>query len=67
MFSICENMVLQNPPTIYTHPVSTNRLFAKYMYSYYVHGYEMHRVFTRENNCIWANEIRQYMQLNTQV
>jgi len=27
----------------------------------------MNRVFTRDNNRIWANKIRQYMQPNTQV
>ena len=28
MFSICENMVLQNPPIFYTHPVETTAFLA---------------------------------------
>jgi hypothetical protein len=46
-------------PSTLIKVLSTNRLFAKYMHSWYTNGYEMHRVFTRDNNCIWANEIRQ--------
>jgi hypothetical protein len=47
--------------------LSTYRLSAKYMHLWSDNAYKMHHIFTRENNCIWANKISQYMQLNIQV